>query len=203
MAGFDMAGNWLAKSLPGTSGVRESEDSMMVRFEAEAMPHMDDIFRTAVRVMGDRARAEDVVQEVFLQAWKSFGRFESGTNCRAWLYKILFHCANHSRRKWLRFPLLNEGTQFLEANLTAAEPIPEHLTDAEIKAALDGMPPDFRAVVLLVDVEEFSYKDAAEILSIPIGTVMSRLNRGRKLLREQLAGVARSYGIGNNQGAAL
>jgi RNA polymerase sigma-70 factor (ECF subfamily) len=198
MAGSYMAGNWLAKSLPGTSSARETDAAVAARFETEAMPHMEDIFRTATRVIGDRARAEDIVQEVFLQAWKSFGKFESGTNCRAWLYKILFHCANHHRRKWFRFPLLSEGAEFLEANLTAAEAIPEHLTDAEIKSALDAMPTDFRAVVLLVDVEEFAYKDAAEILSIPIGTVMSRLNRGRKLLREQLAGVAQSYGIGKD-----
>src|SRR5258708_29426680 len=74
------------------------------RFEAEAMPHLNDIFRTANRMVGDRQRAEDVAQEVFLQAWKSFDRFEAGTNCRAWLYKILFHCVQHHRRKWFRFP---------------------------------------------------------------------------------------------------
>jgi len=171
------------------------ESAMAGRFEAEAMPHLNDIFRTATRVLGDRARAEDVSQEVFLQAWKSFHRFEQGTNCRAWLFKILFHCVNHHRRKWFRFPMLKETEEFIEANLTAAEPIPEHLTDADILAALDRIPGDFRAVILMVDVEEFAYKDAAEILSIPIGTVMSRLSRARKLLREQLAGVAESYGI--------
>jgi len=160
------------------------------------MPHLNDIFRTASRMLGERARAEDVVQEVYLQAWKSFARFEPGTNCRAWLYKILFHCVNHHRRKWFRFPLLKEAEEFLEANLTYEAPVPEHLTDEEILAALDAIPGDFRAVVLLVDVEEFPYKEAAEILSIPIGTVMSRLSRGRKLLREQLANVAQSYGIG-------
>lgn len=165
------------------------------RFEAEAMPHLNDLFRTATRVLGERGRAEDVVQEVYLQAWKSFDRFEPGTNCRAWLFKILFHCVNHHRRKWFRFPLLKENEEFLEANLTYSPPVPEHLTDEEILAALDRIAGDFRAVVLLVDVEEFAYKEAADILQIPIGTVMSRLSRGRKLLREQLAEVARSYGI--------
>lgn len=165
------------------------------RFETEAMPHLNDIFRTATRVLGERARAEDVVQEVYLQAWKSFDRFETGTNCRAWLFKILFHCVNHHRRKWFRFPLLKENEEFLEANLTYSPPVPDHLTDEEILAALENIPGDFRSVVLLVDVEEFAYKEAADILQIPIGTVMSRLSRGRKLLREQLAGVARSYGI--------
>lgn len=82
--------------------------------------------------------------------------------------------------------------------MKAAEPIPDHLTDDEVLAALDAIPADFRAVVLLVDVEEFSYREAAGIISIPIGTVMSRLNRGRKLLREQLTGVAEAYGIGTN-----
>jgi len=172
------------------------ENSATERFEAEAMPHLDDIFRTATRIMGDRARAEDVAQEVYLQAWKSFHRFELGTNCRAWLFKILFHCVNHHRRKWFRFPLLKETEEFLEANLVQPERIPDHLTDADILAALDRIPADFRAVVLMVDVEEFAYKEAAEILSIPIGTVMSRLSRGRKLLREQLADVAKAYGVG-------
>jgi len=160
------------------------------------MPHLNDIFRTATRILGDRARAEDVAQEVYLQAWKSFHRFEAGTNCRAWLFKILFHCVNHHRRKWFRFPQLKETEEFLEANLTAVVPIPEHLTDQDILSALDRIPADFRSVILMVDVEEFAYKDASEILSIPIGTVMSRLSRGRKLLREQLADVAQSYGIG-------
>lgn len=169
------------------------------RFELEAMPHLNDIFRTASRLMGERARAEDVVQEVYLQAWKSFHRFESGTNCRAWLFKILFHCVHHQRRKWFRFPLLKETEEFIEANLTTAEPVPEGLTDEDILTALDRIPADFRAVVLLVDVEEFAYKEAADIVGVPIGTVMSRLSRGRKLLREQLTDVARSYGIGRGQ----
>lgn len=172
-----------------------ARDSRREHFEAEAMPHLNDLYRTASRMMGDGSRAEDVVQEAYLQAWRSFDRFEAGTNCRAWLFKILFHCVNHQRRKWFRFPLLKETEEFLEANLRAAEPVPEQLTDSEILAALERISADYRSVVLLVDVEEFSYKEVAGILGIPIGTVMSRLSRARKSLRDQLASVAESYGI--------
>ena len=190
----------LSPSLPTQSshmgGTTMTHDVSSARFESEALPHLNDLFRTATRVLADRARAEDVVQEVYLQAWKSFDRFEPGTNCKAWLFKILFHCMNHHRRKWFRFPLLQEKEEFLEANLTYTPPIPEHITDEEILRALDRIPQEFRSVVILVDVEEFPYKEAAEILAIPIGTVMSRLSRGRKLLREHLLGLAQSYGIG-------
>jgi RNA polymerase sigma-70 factor (ECF subfamily) len=179
-----------------TPTAQSHDENAVDRFEAEALPHLNDIYRTASRILGDSARAEDVTQEVFLQAWKSFHKFEPGTNCRAWLYKILFHCANHHRRKFFRFPLMKEAEEFVEANLTAPEPIPENLADGDILAALDRIPADFRSVILMVDVEEFSYKETAEILSIPIGTVMSRLSRARKLLRDELKDVALSYGIG-------
>jgi RNA polymerase sigma-70 factor (ECF subfamily) len=175
-----------------TSG---SESDAAPRFEAEAMPHLNDIFRTASRIIGDRGAAEDVTQDVFLRAWKSFDRFTPGTNCRAWLFKILFHCVSHHRRRWFRIRLLKESEEFLEASLTYEPPVATGLTDQDILAALDRIPPDFRAVVLLVDVEEFAYKEAADILSVPIGTVMSRLSRGRKLLRDLLGDVARAYGI--------
>lgn len=157
---------------------------------------MNDLYRAAARLLGDRAEAEDVVQEVFLTAWKSFHRFQPGTNCRAWLFKILIFSIYHHRRRSLRFPLLSDREESLVHGLRYAPPAPEQLTDGEILAALGRVPPDFRAVILLADVEEFSYKEAATILNIPIGTVMSRLSRGRRLLREQLADVARSYGIG-------
>lgn len=203
MAGPNTVENWMTEQMPQSATTWAPDQTSAERFDAEAMPHLNDIFRTATRLVGDRARAEDVAQEVYLQAWKSFHRFESGTNCRAWLFKILFHCVNHHRRKWFRFPLLKETEEFIEANLTYTEPIPEHLTDADILGALDRIPADYRAVILMVDVEEFAYKEASEILAIPIGTVMSRLSRGRKLLKEQLAEVAQSYGIGRTASEGL
>jgi RNA polymerase sigma-70 factor (ECF subfamily) len=170
----------------------------MGSFEKEAMPHLNDLYRTAARILGDRSRAEDVVQEVYLQAWKSYHRFQPGTNCKAWLYKILFHSINHYRRKWFQIPTLKTTQEFLEAALTYTEPMPENLTDGEILAALDRIPAEYKSVVLLADVEEFAYKEIAEILAVPIGTVMSRLSRGRKLLRDKLAEVAKGYGIGRS-----
>ncbi len=186
-----------ASAVMQTWGSHDTEQAANARerFEAEAMPHLNDLFRTASRLTGNRERAEDAVQETYLQAWRSFNRFQPGTNCRAWMFKILFHCVQHDRRKWFRFPLLKDTEEFLEANLTYTPPVPEHLTHEEILEALNRIPPDFRSVVLLVDVEEFGYKEAAEILSIPIGTVMSRLSRGRRLLREDLSKVAAEYGL--------
>jgi RNA polymerase sigma-70 factor (ECF subfamily) len=165
-------------------------------FEEAALPHLNDIYRTAARLLADSAKADDVVQDVYLQAWKSFDRFEVGTNCRAWLYKILFHVVQHHRRKWFNARVVKDSEEFLDIAVAHEAPILEHLTDAEILAALDRVPQDFRAVVLLVDVEEFSYKEASGVLGVPIGTVMSRLSPGRKLLREQLESTAQLYGIG-------
>jgi RNA polymerase sigma-70 factor, ECF subfamily len=184
-------------------GIRAEECNVTTRrtpnladFEAQAMPYMNDLFRTATRLLRDSSRAEDVVQEVFLQAWKSFDRFQPGTNCKAWLYRILLHSVNHYRRKWFRLKLFSDNDERFEETLTWTPPLPDGLTDHEILSALDNLPIEFRTVVLLVDVEEFSYKEVASILQIPIGTVMSRLSRGRKLLREQLTDAARAFGIG-------
>ena len=165
-------------------------------FEAAALPHMNDIYRTAVRLLGAGSGADDVVQDVYLQAWKSFSQFESGTNCRAWLFKILFHTLHHYRRKWLNIRMVKESEDILEHTAASGPPLPEQITDEEMLAALTEVPQDFRAVVLLIDVEEFSYKEAAGILNVSIGTVMSRLSRGRRLLREKLVDLAQSYGIG-------
>src|SRR3954471_12068101 len=169
-------------------------------FEAAAMPHMADIYRTASRLLGAGTGADDVVQDVYLQAWKSFGQFQPGTNCRAWLFKILFNTLHHYRRKWLHARMIKETDDVLAHAVAPGPPIPEHITDEEMLAALGNVPQDYRAVVLLIDVEEFSYKDAAGILGVPIGTVMSRLSRGRRLLRDRLGGMAQSYGIGKSRG---
>jgi RNA polymerase sigma-70 factor (ECF subfamily) len=168
-------------------------------FEEAALPHLDDLYRTATRLLADSTKADDVVQDVYLQAWKSFDRFEVGTNCRAWLYKILFHVVHHHRRKWFNARTVKDSEEILDQVAVSSGPIPEQLTDEEILGALDQIPQDFRAVVLLVDVDEFSYKEASGILNVPIGTVMSRLSRGRRLLREQLAETAQSYGIGKGK----
>ncbi|HVW83447.1 MAG TPA: sigma-70 family RNA polymerase sigma factor [Bryobacteraceae bacterium] len=188
---------WIAVPFPA-AGKSKTAGARSTAFEAEAMPHLDDVLRTALRMTGDRGRAEDAVQETFLQAWKSFDTFEPGTNCRAWLLRILFYCVHHQRRKWFRFPKA-ENDDLLEASLPAPEPIPETLRDEQILAALDGLPADYRAVVVLVDIEEFAYRETAGILQVPIGTVMSRLNRGRRLLRQKLGDLARSYGIGKGE----
>jgi RNA polymerase sigma-70 factor (ECF subfamily) len=169
-------------------------------FEAAALPFLNDIYRTASRLLGAGSGADDVVQDVYLRAWKSFGRFEPGTNCRAWLFTILFHTVHHYRRKWRNVRMINEPEEVLDQAASPGPPIPAHITDEEMLAALADVPHDFRAVVLLIDVEEFSYKEAAGILNVPIGTVMSRLSRGRRSLRERLAGVAESYGIGRAKG---
>jgi RNA polymerase sigma-70 factor (ECF subfamily) len=169
----------------------------MEGFESAALPHMDELFRTARRVLGNHSEAEDVVQETFLQAWKSFDRFELGTNCRAWLYKIMFHVIQHHRRKWFVFNLrsIKDDNVELEAALVYEAPIPQELTDEDVIAAFDRIPAQYREVMVLADVQEFSYKEIAETLAIPLGTVMSRLNRGRKLMRAELTPHARMSGV--------
>jgi RNA polymerase sigma-70 factor (ECF subfamily) len=165
-------------------------------FEAAAMPHFPDLYRTARLLTPDSAEAEDLVQDVYLQAWKSFHRFEIGTNCRAWLFKILFHRLHHFRRRWAQAAKIEafEGPED-QNHIVAETPVPQDIRDEDVLSALGKVPIEFREVVLLADVQEFSYKEIAETMKLPLGTVMSRLSRGRKLLRQELAGVAGSYGI--------
>ncbi len=166
-------------------------------FETEALPHIDVLFRTAARLTADRAEAEDLVQETFAQAWLSFASYAPGTNCRAWLFKILMNKLEHQRRR--KYALLKrtaEADELTFERVAYVPPVERELKDEQVLAALDRVPLRFREVVLLADVEEFSYREIAEVLGVPAGTVMSRLSRGRKLLREMLAGVAAEYGIG-------
>lgn len=165
-------------------------------FESAALPHLNDLYRTAIRVLGNRTEAEDIVQEAYLQAWKSFHRFEPGTNCKAWLFKILFHVIQHHRRKWSNSKLVRESEEMpLQDSVVYEAPVPEHVRDEDMLAALATIPFQYREIVLLADVQELSYKEVAETLGVPVGTVMSRLSRGRTLLRAKLSGIAESYGI--------
>jgi RNA polymerase sigma-70 factor (ECF subfamily) len=178
-----------------------SELPQTAEFEAVALPHLKALYRTAAKLLGDATKAEDMVQETYLQAWRSFARFQPGTNCRAWLFKILINTIHHHRRNWFNLRRVKESEEILEQTASGQPCVRELIAEAEILHALERLPADYRAAVLLADVEEFSYKEIAEMLGVPIGTVMSRLSRGRKLLREQLSELARSYGIGKEGSA--
>ncbi len=167
-----------------------SSPQQVNEFETIAVPQMNDLYRTACRTLGSQTEAEDVVQETYLQAWKSFHRFEQGTNIRAWMFKIMFHVIQHYRRKAYRVVTLKEEEEVIFEQLTYEPPVPQELRDEDVLAALDRVPEHFRSVILLADVQEFSYKEIQEMLGIPIGTVMSRLSRGRQLLRTYLADYA-------------
>jgi RNA polymerase sigma-70 factor (ECF subfamily) len=181
----DRAGEAGAMS-PGLGGI--------AGFETEALPHMDVLFRAAAAILHSRSEAEDAIQETYLQALKSFHRFAPGTNCRAWLFRILFHVISHHRRKWFGRFIFTEREE-LEQTVVYVEPVAEQLTDAELIGAFRKLPQQFAEVVMLADVQEFSYKEIQETLGIPIGTVMSRLNRGRRLLRVHLAECGARAGI--------
>ncbi len=157
----------------------------LVEFESAALGYADQLFRVALRVVRDRSRAEDLVQETYLQAWRSFDRFEPGTNIRAWLFKIMFN-THHSQQRRLRLRLIPVEETIAET-IAYDPPTPQHLTDEDVLAELEKLPREYQIPIVLVDVEGFSYKELAEALNVPIGTVMSRLHRGRKLLRMGLA----------------
>jgi RNA polymerase sigma-70 factor (ECF subfamily) len=164
-------------------------------FDDMAMPHVAALTRTATRLCGARDAAEDLVQDTYLQAWRSFGRFAPGTNCRAWLYKILMFSHSRLRRDQSRRPRVTDLDTASESALQFDPQTPDTLTAASVRAAFDQLPEAFRIAVLLVDVEELTYREAAEAIDVPIGTVMSRLNRGRRLMRLALVNEAAAYGI--------
>jgi RNA polymerase sigma-70 factor, ECF subfamily len=169
-----------------------------VRFEEEALELSDQVYQVARRLTGSREEAEDLVQETFARAFRAWRSFEPGTNLRAWLFRILTNLNIDRGRKIQRSPdlqPLEENDYFLYNKLEAATAdgtpderrVVERLSQNDAVSALAELPHDFRDVVLLVDLADFTYSDAAQILDIPIGTVMSRLHRGRRMLKRSLA----------------
>jgi RNA polymerase sigma-70 factor (ECF subfamily) len=168
-------------------------------FETEALPHAEDLYRVAMWLVRDIEEAQDLTQETLMQALKSFHRYEMGTNCKAWLMTIMAHLNSKRKMKLGRLQLV-EDTEERIAETVAFEPsIPQNITDSEVLEALKRVPSQFSQVVVLADVEDFAYKEISQILNVPIGTVMSRLHRGRKLLRAELANYARNFGIGKKE----
>jgi RNA polymerase sigma-70 factor (ECF subfamily) len=178
-------------------------------FADQAMPLMSSLYSAALRMTRNAADAEDLVQETYLRAYRGFGGFTEGTNLKAWLYRILTNTyINQYRAKKRRFDetALDEtedlylyrrlgGLEAVTAGRSAEDELMDWFTDAEVKGAIEALPEQFRMAVLLADVEGFAYKEIAEILDIPIGTVMSRLHRGRKSLQKQLFEFAASRGL--------
>jgi RNA polymerase sigma-70 factor (ECF subfamily) len=170
------------------------------KFADLAMEHMGSLYTAALRMTRNPADAEDLVQETYLKAYRAFNTFQEGTNLKAWLYKILTNTFINAYRSKKRRPEQTEldevedlylyrrlgGLEAAAAGRSAEEEVLEHFTEGDIKAALEALPEQFRLAVLLADVEGFSYKEIAEILDVPIGTVMSRLHRGRKALQKAL-----------------
>ena len=167
-------------------------------FEATILPHVESVFRFAMWLIRDRTEAEDIVQETLTQALQSFHRFQPGTNARAWVLTILRHIRSNRLRARHRTPEVVEADDRLDA-LPAVEVTPQQVTDEEVLSALKALPPGFQEVIVLADVEELSYKEIATVLEIPIGTVMSRIHRGRRLLRAALAEYAAAQGIGRSR----
>ena len=174
-----------------------------VRFEEEALALADQVYRVARRLVGTREEAEDLVQQTYARAFRSLSSYTPGTNLRAWLLRILTNLNLDRGRKIQRTPdvqPLEEGDYYLANKMAETqgeqaldqERVVERLSQDSIVTALSSLPHDFRDVVVLVDIGEFSYADSAQILDIPIGTVMSRLHRGRRLLKQQLAEAALS-----------
>jgi RNA polymerase sigma-70 factor, ECF subfamily len=169
------------------------------QFEATVLPHLDAAFRLALWLTGDRDDAQDLVQETFSQALQSFHRFTPGTNARAWILTIMRHIRSHHVRRLGRLPQSLDAGDTLDT-LPAVESTPQHVSDEEVLDALRQLPPEYQEVVLLADVEDLSYKEIASTVQIPLGTVMSRLHRARRLLRAALASFAASRGVGRRTG---
>jgi RNA polymerase sigma-70 factor (ECF subfamily) len=192
----------MSESAPSTAEARRlaEEARARVRFEEEALELSDQVYRVARRLVGSREEAEDLVQQTYERAFRSWRQFTPGTNLRAWLLRILTNLNIDRGRRQQRSPQTTSldteaGDYFLYNKLEAQSPdgaadedrVLERLSQDSIVDALADVPHDFRDVIVLVDIGEFSYADAAQILDIPIGTVMSRLHRGRRILKKNLA----------------
>jgi RNA polymerase sigma-70 factor (ECF subfamily) len=165
-------------------------------FENEALPFHADLYRLAKWLVRNSDEAEDLVQETFVEALCSFHRFQSGTNCRAWLIRIMYHIQSKRLRDKSRIRVVSDTEERIAETVPFDPQTPQNLTEQDVLEALERLPQQFQDVVILSDVEDLSYKEIAETLSIPTGTVMSRLHRGRRLLRADLAAYAHSHGVG-------
>ena len=185
--------------------VLESAADRTIRFERDALAFTDQLYAAALRYTKNPEDARDLVQDTYLKAFTSFHQFEEGTNLRAWLYRVLTTTFINTYRKDQRRPQIAQAeledwqvaevqSHTSDLGKSAEVEALENLPDSDIKSALQEIPEEFRMVVYLADVEGFSYKEIAEIVGIPAGTVMSRLSRGRKQLREKLAAYAKELG---------
>jgi RNA polymerase sigma-70 factor, ECF subfamily len=175
-------------------------------FEAAAMPFVDALYNTAYRMTRNSEDAEDLVQETYLKAYRYYDKFEEGTNFKAWLFKIMKNTFINNYRKKQQAPALSHFADIEESfenqvsedvarqTKNPEEEFLETVLDEDVQAALDKLPPDYRMVVLLADLEGFSYKEIADILEVPVGTVMSRLYRGRRLLEAAMLEFAHEHG---------
>jgi RNA polymerase sigma-70 factor (ECF subfamily) len=178
------------------------------RFQAEAIPMLDSLYAGALRMTRNPADAEDLLQETMMRAYRSFDRFEEGTNLKAWLFRILTNAYINTYRKKQREPQKISQDEIEDFDLyrelkdhdpqmsvTPETLVLDRLVDGDILQAIDDLPEQFRLAVVLSDVEDFSYAEIAEIMDVPLGTVMSRLHRGRKALQKRLWDVAKDRGI--------